>query len=101
MLVAFAKACTEEKYEYWIKERMSTYYFLAGLNTLLYFTTIAGGLYAFNNSNYGILSFLGMSLAIFEILATTPLIGAIITSYYYIYLKFSCKPKDQKYSPQL
>jgi hypothetical protein len=54
MLAGFAKACTQEKYQYFISKNLTVYYFLAGLNVFMFTTIIGIASYGFK-SEYGIL----------------------------------------------
>ena len=91
MLVALSKACPDEKYQYWFSKKLYVYYLLAGFNILKFAGNISFGFYFYSDSKYGILSFLGLSIAMFEILSSTPLIIVIIISYFYVSLKATLK----------
>mmetsp|Transcript_10342 Transcript_10342/g.7730 ORF Transcript_10342/g.7730 Transcript_10342/m.7730 type:complete len:129 (+) Transcript_10342:128-514(+) len=89
LIVAYASAATQEQYSYWIRTRLGSYYFLVGINVMLYFILIGLGTYAHSHPTFGIISFLGLSLVLFALLSMTPIMLVIMTSSYYLYLKFS------------
>ena len=91
MLGAFCWAVSDEKYEFWILQRMWFYYTLAILNIVIFLFGISVGFYLYMYGA-GFYSFLGMQLAAFVFFSTFFLVVAICTTFYYIEVKFYNKP---------
>lgn len=90
-LAAFMWAIPDERYEYWIKRNIWVYYSLSILNALMFAFGIilAGYFYFFGSSLY---AFYAFSIIIFLVLGSGALMMAILSSFFYIALKFYGKP---------
>ena len=84
-------AIPDTRYEYWIKNNIWVYYLLATLNALIFTFGIilSGYFYFFGSSLY---AFYALSIFIYLTFSTGPLMLAIVSSFFYVALRFYGKP---------
>ena len=73
-LHVFAWAIPDRRYSYWVKQRKNYFYWFAGTNMLLYFILMVTGSILYMYSHDGLLNFIGLSIASFQLVACTPMI---------------------------
>lgn len=91
MLAAFCWAVPDERYEYWILQKLWLYYIFSAFSVALFTIGLGIGGYYYMYG-IGLYSFFGMGVITYLLQGSLLLIFAICSSFYYIDLKFYKKP---------
>ena len=93
LLGAFIWALPDPKYQFWLKGQLWIYYILSILNMTVFIFGMIVGAY-FYMMGPALYSFLSAALVVYLLLATGPLLLAIVSSFLLIQVMFYNKPQQ-------